>query len=239
MKTRKKADRNYRYFPFLTLFAIMAMLVFACDKDDKKPVRVDSANVMAVHASPDATGATFYLDQTKISAGNLTYGQGTNYVSTPAGRRKAEFKSGENNSVMASTELDLTAKKNYTVFLAGTVAAATIVAIEDDLTPPPARKAKVRFVNLSTDDTKFDIKVSGAEGVKLATGRAFKSVSNFLEVDPGVAKYEVLNNADQALVFAMPDFTLAEGKIYTIWIKGSANGVGDAAYGAKLIVHNP
>ena len=209
----------------------------ACDKDKSKPgiVRGNSANVMAVHASPDASGVSFFLGDTKITTAALTYGDHTAYVSTPAGKKKAEFKGGANNTSIASTDLDLADKKNYTIFLAGPVAAATVIAVEDDLTAPGAGKAKVRFVNLSPDDTKLDIRKKG--GDKLATSREYKSVSNFMEVPTGAAVYEILDPSNTVL-FATPELNLQEGKIYTIWIKGSANGVGDAALGTNIIQHN-
>lgn len=219
----------------LPLLALFSIAFVACDKDDD-PVKKGSSNVMAVHASPDAAAVAFYLDKSKITAATLNYGESTNYVSTTAGKRKAEFRGGQDNAVLASQEVDLGEKKNYTVFLAGAVGASEVVAVEDDLAVPSPGRAKVRFINLSPDDTKLDIKLKDKD--KLATGRAYKSVSNFLEVDPGVVRYEVLNTQDNALIFTMPDFTLEAGKIYTIWIKGSKNGVGNAELGAKLIVHN-
>lgn len=239
MKTRKNMLSNY--FKVYTLIMLMmgfVTLIFACKDDDDKKPRTGSANVMAVHAAPDATAASFFLDDTKISNAALTYGQNTAYVNTPSGKRKATFKSGaENNNQLATKEVNLGDKKKYTVFFAGTVAAPDVLLFEDDLAEPRGNKAKVRFVNLSPDNTKLDIRLKG--GDKISTGREYKSASDFVEVESGAVTYEVLDNADNnKMVFTMPNFTLAGGKIYTIWIKGSANGVGDAALGANLIVHN-
>ncbi len=235
MKKRTNHWNILKCLFMLPLLALFSVAFTACDKDDDSP-RKGSSNVMAVHASPDAAAVVFYLDKSKISAAAIGYGEITNYVSTTDGKRKAEFRGAQDNALLATAELDLTEKKNYTVFFAGPVAAADVVAVEDDLAAPAQGKAKVRFINLSPDDTNLDIKVR--EGNTLATGRVYKSVSNFLEVDPGAVKYEVLNSQDNSLVFTMPDFTLEVGKIYTIWIKGSKNGVGDAELGAKIIVHN-
>lgn len=231
MKTRKNQERNYSFLTFTALFMMLGFMLFSC-KEDKK---VGASNVMAVHAAADAASADFFLGGTKITTGALAYGEATTYVSTPSGSRKAEFK-GADNAVIASADVDLTDKKHYTIFFAGTVAAPAIVVAQDDLTAPAADQAKVRFINLSTDDTAVDIRLSGGE--KLAANLTYKSVSNYLPVTPGVLTYEVLKNADESLIFTMPAFTLAAGKIYTIWIKGSANGVGNAEYGAKIITQN-
>lgn len=233
MKTRK--------IKRLTLFSLLVMLSFsifsACDKNESKQTIVhgNSSNVMTVHASPDASTVSFYLGDTKITNTALSYGDHTTYVSTPSGKKKAEFRGGDTNTAIASSDLDLVDKKNYTIFLAGPVAAASVIAVEDDLAAPGAGKAKVRFVNLSPDDAKLDIRVKG--GDKLATSREYKSVSNFVDVNPGAVTYEVLDQASTVL-FTSQEFNLQEGKIYTIWIKGSANGTGDAALGTRLIQHN-
>jgi hypothetical protein len=232
MKTRKNQDRNFRFLLFTAIFMLLGLAFMACDRDKDK---VGSTNVMAVHASADAAPASFFLGGTKISTGALAYGEATSYISTPSGSRKAEFK-GADNSIIGSADVNLAEKKNYTIFLAGTVAAPAVVVVQDDLTAPAADKAKVRIINLSTDDTAVDIKLAGGE--KLATNLTYKAVSNYLAVSPGIVTYEVLKNADDSLIFTMPQFTLAAGKIYTIWIKGAANGVGNAEYGAKLITQN-
>ncbi len=234
MKTRKNSNCKLTVlFSFLALFATAFM---ACKKDKPTPI-TGSANVMAVHASADAKAADFYLGDTKINTAALAYGANTNYVSTPSGSRKAEFRATANNTVLASAAADFVKNNNYSIFFAGAVAAPDVVIVADDLTVPPADKAKVRFVNLSTDNTKVDFKLK--EGDKLATGRDYKSVSNFVEVTPGTLTFEVLNNEDNnVVVYTTSGLTIEAGKIYTVWLKGSANGTGDAALGANLIVHN-
>lgn len=236
MKTRK--NRNYRFLKFISLAFFIGSIFMACTKDKNTTKILDgSANLMAVNASPDAKPADFYWGDTKMTTTALSYGDHSNYVITPSGTRKAEFRSKENNAVLASADLNLVDKTNYTAFLAGNVATANIVLVADDLTAPAAGRAKVRFVNLSPDETKLDIRVIG--GNKVAVGRDYKSVSNFIEVDPGVVKYEVLNNQDNSTVlFNMPDFTFDAGKIYTIWIKGTSNGTGESALGANILEHN-
>lgn len=234
MKTRKNSNCKLTVlFSFLALFATAIM---ACKKDKPTPI-TGSANVMAVHASADAKAADFYLGDTKINTAAIAYGANTNYVSTPSGSRKAEFRATENNAVLASATADLVKDKNYSIFFAGAVAAADVVIVGDDLTAPPAGKAKVRFVNLSTDNTKVDFKLK--EGGKLATGADYKSVSNFLEVNPGNLTYEILKSDDNSVIlYTTPALTIEAGKIYTVWLKGSTNGTGDAALGTNLIVHN-
>lgn len=234
MKTGKIKLNNCKIYSLLGMVALFGTIFMACDKD--KNNLNGSANVMAVHAATDAKSANFFLDNTKMTNNPISYGENTAYVSVASGKRKASFKGGENNDVLVSNSVTLENKKNYTVFFAGTVAAPEVFNLEDDLKAPSAGKARVRFVNLSPDEIKLDIKLKAGE--KLATARGYKSASNFMEVDPGNLTYEVLNNTDNSVVFTTPEFNIQQGKSYTIWIKGSKNGVEHAALGANLISHN-
>ncbi len=237
MKTRKKIKSPIHYFKFLILL-LAGLAAFACGKSkhDEKVIHPATASVMAVHASADALPSNFYLGGTKLSNTPLSYGDHTNYVAAPSGIKKAEFKNSANDNVLASTDVTLTDKKSYTVFLAGPVANAEVLTLEDDLTAPVAGKARVRFVNLSADNVLWDIQLAG--GDKLATQRAYKSATTFMDVAPGDLTYQLVNPADAEHPITLPVLTVQVGKIYTIWIKGSRNGVGSAALSATIIEHN-
>ncbi|MFM6976168.1 MAG: DUF4397 domain-containing protein [Sphingobacteriaceae bacterium] len=237
MKTCKNNKKNNcQFFALFALLGLVSLVFFACDKNESRiNIRNGSANIMAVNASPDAKPTDFYIEKTKINAEPLTYNNHTNYVMVESGTKKTEFKSSTDNTVLASSTLNLVDKANYTIFFAGNVATPEVILVADDLSAPGAGKAKVRFVNLSPDETKLDVRVIG--GDKIAIGRDYKSVTDFTEVDPGVLKYELLNNQDASVVLTMPEFSVDAGKIYTIWIKGTKNGTNDAALGANILEH--
>lgn len=140
----------------------------------------------------------------------------------------------------------------------------SLILVYDDLTLPAAGKAKVRFANFSPDAPQLDFSYSG--GVSIFTnvgygnfgnqvvipytngkspavidGLSWKTLGPFTEVPAGTnLAFQVKNTSTQAVIpvtgNSLSGITLADGKIYTIFINGLIAGSPDLT--ATVITHN-
>lgn len=223
------------------MVALLPVMFFtSCDDDDDDlDLQEEQANVMVVHASPDAPGVDLYVDNAKVNSAALNYPNNTGYLEVEEGDRN--FKVTAAGAGLANPVIDadvmLDADKNYTVFAVGRLANVEPVVLEDNLAAPAAGKAHVRFVHLAPDAPNVDVVVQG--GPTLFSDMEFKEATAFTPVDAGSYTLEVQPvGTDNAAVTAT--VMLQSGKIYTIFAKGllSPPAGNNNTLGAEVIVNN-
>ncbi len=205
----------------LLLVAVLPTMVLAsCDDDDDDlDIVEDEANVMVVHASPDAPAVDLYLDNTLVNATPLNYPGNTGYLDVEAGTRniKVTAAGAGVGSPVINADVPFEEDKDYTVFAVNTLGNIEPLVLEDNLTDPAAGKAHVRVVHLSPDAPNVDVVVQG--GPELFSDLEFKEATAFTPVDAGTYTLEVQPvGTDLAAVTAT--LTLEAGKIYTVFAKG-------------------
>ena len=198
--------------------------------------QITYANVLVAHASPDAPGVDLLIDDVKVNTQPLTYPGNTGYLQAESGTRNIKVNvAGTSNSVI-NGNLVVEADENYSIFAVDEVAEITALVLVDDLTPPAAGKAHVRFVHLSPDAPAVDIALTG--GAVVFPNVAFKGFTAFTPLDAGVAyNLEVRVAGTSTVALVLPPVTLQPGKIYTVFAKGFLAGTGAQALGAEVIVN--
>ncbi|WP_232058354.1 DUF4397 domain-containing protein [Nibribacter ruber] len=227
-------------------FSLLAVLpaVFlttACDDDDEdSPMVEQKANVMVVHAAPNAPTVDLFVDGTKVNSTALAYPRNTGYLQVAAGSRNVKVApsgAGAANAVI-DANLNLTANTNYSVFAAGPLTALTAVVVEDNLTAPAAGRAHVRFIHLSPDAPNVDVVVQGTTS-NLFSNIQYKGSTAFKPVNAGT--YTLLVQPVGTDVNAVTaNVTLQAGKIYTVFAKGFLNppAGNNNSLGAEVIMNN-
>jgi hypothetical protein len=221
-----------------TLAVLAVVSLAGCGEDnDSNPVAPasTSARVMAVHASPDAPAVDLVVDGVVASTG-LAFPSNTSYLSVPAGTRNVKVNVAGTTTTVIDANLPVSAGANYSVFANGPVSSIGALVVADDLTPPAAGKAHVRFVHLSPDAPAVDVAVTG--GPVLFGNRAFQEYTAFTPVNAGTYDLEVRPAGTTTVALAIPGVTLQAGKIYTVFAKGFLGGSGAQALGAQIIVNN-
>ena len=141
-----------------------------------------------------------------------------------------------------NTNANLAANTSYSVLAVNKVSNITASIVTDNLTPPAAGKAHVRFFHLSPDAPAVDIAIKG--GAVVFANRSFNdqasnaSLANFTPLDSGTYNLEVRLAGQQAVALPLPLVTVEAGKIYTVIAKGLLTGTGDKALSPKVIIHN-
>lgn len=214
--------------------AILAVSLVTLSSCEDEPVTV--GNVLVVHASPDAPGVDLLIDDVKVNTQPLTYPGNTGYMQAESGMRNIKVNvAGTSNSVI-NGNLDVEEDQYYSVFAVDEVAEISVLVLGDDLTPPAAGKAHVRFVHLSPDAPAVDIALVG--GAVVFPNVAFKGFTAFTPLDAGVAyNLEVRVAGTSTVALVLPPVTLQPGKIYTVFAKGFLAGTGAQALGAEVIVN--
>lgn len=193
------------------------------------------ARVLAVHAAPDAPAVDIWVDDAKGVEG-LAFPSNTGYLELEAGERRIRVNpAGSTTSVIDAT-LALAPDKSYSVFATGTLDDLQPLVLEDDLTPPAAGKAHVRFVHLSPDAPAVDIALAG--GPVVIANKAFREHTPLLPLDAGSYDLEVRVADTMTVALPLPGIRLEAGKIYTVFARGLLAGSGGQALGAEIIVNN-
>ncbi|MBF8964801.1 DUF4397 domain-containing protein [Pontibacter sp. FD36] len=207
-----------KWMKIMMLAVLPAMVLTSCDDDDDDMTVIENANVMVVHASPDAPGVDLLVDDEKVNSTALTYPNNTGYLEVPAGRRNVKVNAAGTNTSVINANLDLERNMNYSVFAINTLSNIEPLVLMDDLTAPASGNAHVRFVHLSPDAPAVDVAVTG--GPVLFSNSEFKEASPFAPVPTGTYNLEVRLAGTETVVLAVPNVQLASGRIYTVFARG-------------------
>ena len=196
---------------------------------------IGSANVMVVHASPDAPGVDLLVDDA-VSGTNLTFPNNTGYLAVSAGMHNIKVNVTGTAATVIEADLDLMKDVNYSVFAVDSVANIGALVIEDDLTAPAGGFAHVRFIHLSPNAPAVDITLT--DGTVVFGDRSFKEYTPFTPLAAGTYGLQVRLQGTSTVVLELGNITVADGMIYTVFAKGFVGGVGDQALNAEIIVNN-
>ena len=222
-------------FPFAALALLALAPLAGCGKDDPNPVSpAPQAQVMAIHASPDAPAVDLLVDGVEVGA-DLAYPNHTGYLTVGPGTRNVKVNVANTTTTVIDADLPVSAGGHYSVFANGPVSSIGALVLADDLTPPASGKAHVRFVHLSPDAPAVDVAVTG--GPVVFANRAFRESTPFTPVDAGTYDLEVRPTGSASVVLSLPDITLQAGRIYTVFARGFVGGSGAQALGAQIIVN--
>ncbi|AEI51822.1 DUF4397 domain-containing protein [Runella slithyformis] len=155
---------------------------------------------------------------------------------------------------------------NYTFFVTDTLNRARSTAIgatdpggprflnvTDNLATPAAGNAHIRFFHLAPNAPAVWVNVlrtgvtapvasfanRAYRAVSTGTGATAVNFANFSPLTAGTYTVEVrTGSATGPVALTVPNVTLADGKIYTLYARGLAGGTGANALGAGVVLHN-
>lgn len=200
------------------LAVVPALFLAGCDDDDDGVDLVEEAEVMVVHASPDAPGVDLLVNDVKVNNSPLAFPNNTEYLELPAGTQNIKVNAAGTATTVIDADLNLQRDKDYTVFAINTLDNIEALVLEDDLTDPASGMSHVRFVHLSPDAPAVDIAVQG--GPVLFSNSAFKSATPFTPVSAGTYTLEVRPAGSTTAVLTIPNVELRSGDIYTVFARG-------------------
>lgn len=202
------------------VLALIALLVIAVAAPATNAQTMNMVRVM--HASPDAPAVDVYVNGQSVLT-NVPFFAVSNYLSLPDGSYNVAVTPAgkpESDAVLRAT---LNVRGGYT----GTVAAVGFVKnieaalFEDNLSPVPAGKARVRIIHASPNAPAVDIKLAGTSTVVVANA-PFKAAAT-VEVDAGTYQFDISPAGQSAVVFTTPALRFESGWVYTLVATGDLN----------------
>ncbi len=227
--TDETSTTTFSLFKLLSLLLLPALILGSCQKPaNEEPELLSAANV--VNATIGMPQLGFFINRSGVQGDPLKYTDESGYFITFPGARDFD--------VLADGVVDYILKTNFTfkqntyhsIFIVGESASISALFTEDDLSNPPAGKAKIRFVNLSPD--AGGLVVTLKNGTALFPEQAFKTVSQFITMDPGV--YDLQAKTPTGTVLVEKNVTIASGRIYTAWAKGLRAGTSNSPLGLQF-----
>lgn len=216
----------------------LSAAIFVGCSDDDNPTgpenQTATANVLTVHASPDAPGVDLLVDS-EIAGSNLTYPNNTGYLAVPEGNRNVKVNVTGTSTTVIEANLPLKAGINYSVFATNYVSELSPLVIEDNLTAPAAGSAHARFIHLSPNAPAVDITLT--DGTVVFGNIKFQEYTDFAPLPAASYDLQVRLSGTSTVVLELPGITLSEGKIYTVFAKGFVNGMDEKALGAEIIIN--
>jgi hypothetical protein len=187
----------------------------------------DVGYVRLAHLSPDTPNVDVYL--TTVGGGKpqvfpgVGYGTVSSYLSVPTGTYAVAMRASgapATDPPVLTTDVTVAAGKAYLVAGVGKHADLGLKVINDDLSPPPAGKAKVRVVQASVRAPVLDLAIQG--GATIATGVGFATTTDYLTVDPGrwTLRAQGTNGGPTGTVSAH----LTAGAVYSLLVLDGKDG---------------
>jgi hypothetical protein len=271
-------NRTFKHI--LPALTAAGMLFSGCQEEDTTKVAPASARMLFVHAAPTVSAnVEVYTSDVVIYGGNnrkanLSFGNAA-ATNPTAGKRPVRIRVAEATEDALRSELSLEGYAHYTALIINTdptnnsdSAPVGVALLKDDLTPPSAGNAKVRFVHLGIGAPAIDVyafvtgtgvttpamptfanKSFGQLGpgngmLNLAAGD-FGAVTEapFAEVPAGNYRFEVRRAGTASTTTALLSATspLAAGRTYTILARGflqAPAGVSGRNLGVQVITHD-
>lgn len=182
------------------------------------------ARVRVVHASPDAP-AVDVLVNGGIVFENVPFEGIEDFVSVPAGSYEIQVvPTGMTEPVVIDETLSLDAATDYTVIATDYLNMISPSILTANGGGPAAGNVWVRFFHASPDTPAVDIAVTN--GPLLFENVAFQQGTDYLEVAAGTYDLEARVAGTMTVGLALPNITLVDGNVYTVYATGLLADVG-------------
>jgi len=225
--------------PSLVALLSLSLVITGCsDDEDGNPMTpvTATAKVMVVHASPDAPGVDLLVDGTVVNSDALSFPNNTGYLDVSAGTRNVKVNAAGTSTTVIDADLNLSDDLTYTVFATGSLSNIEPLVLVDQLAAPAAGNAHVRFVHVSPDAPAVDITLT--DGSVVFGNRAFREYTDFTPLPAGTYDLQVRLAGTSTVVLELPNISLMDGVIYTVFARGFVSGSGPQALGVEIIVNN-
>jgi hypothetical protein len=185
--------------------------------------------VRLAHLSPDTPDVDVYLSAVTGGATQrfpgVGYGTVSTYLSVPTGTYAVAMRAAgapATDPPVLTTNVTVEQGKAYTVAGVGKHADLGLKVIEDDLSLPPAGKAKLRVIQASVRAPVLTVAISG--GPVIADDIPFATTTDYLDVAPGhwTLKAQGTGGSPSSTLTA----TLSQGNVYSLIVLDAKNGNG-------------
>jgi hypothetical protein len=197
---------------------LVALLLIGQPEGVARAQATDSALLRVVNMSPDAPPVDLQLDGA-VAASGVAFRTASPYTAQASGTRALRVTaSGQPANAIVTASLPLQPGQALTLVVVGRVPELSLLPLQDDNSPPPAAKARVRFVHAVPDAPQVDVAAQG--GPVLFPHIGFQGISDYTTVDPGTYALDVRPAGTTTVAFTVPSLTLRPGQVVTVFASG-------------------
>ncbi len=177
------------------------------------------------HLSPDTPAVDVYVDavadpESGITLEGVDYGTVSDYQDVPAGTYTVSMRAAgasPDTPPVLSTTVEVSGATAQTVAGVGLFANLGLEIIEDSLEMPPSGQARLRVLAAASNAETLDVALD--DGTSVASGLAFASTSDYVDVPAGTTSLQV--SAGGGAPTALP-VDLAAGAVYSVLVLDDA-----------------
>jgi Domain of unknown function (DUF4397) len=179
------------------------------------------------HLSPDTPAVDVYVDSVSDPSADLTlpavgYGAVSDYREVPPGTYTISMRSAgaaQDSPPVLSTTVQVAAGTARTVAGVGHFSDLGLRVLDDDLTPPPPGRARMRVVAAAATAPTLDVTLPG--GRSLASGLAFAGTSGYVDVPAGSTTLTVTPSGSAAVPLPV---AVSAGSVYSVLVLDRSGG---------------
>ncbi len=240
----KRSNRSLTIFLslFVTIFLVMPF-VSSCGKGGTLSPSALNIQYQVVNANPTLGSVDLYIHYAKVNSSSYFYPTASGYFYLTSIDTPFQIRPGTALTVGAIVpssnifNLDNILKPGlkYTLMITGLVSVDTsYILTTDTASTPTIGRGKVRFENASSGSTGFDVT---ANGTAAFTNIPYKAVSRYIELPAGTYDFQVFPTKTSTLLRDIPNITIQDGRIYTLYCYGVAGRTDSLAFGSGFITN--
>ena len=214
---------------------LSAALTFAaCKKNnnDSNPIAALSIS----HAAPGFPAYDFKINGVMVLRRTLKYGTYLDYDFLNSGKQEFSVSPKGSMEVSARSTFTLKPQTYYSIYIADSASKPAFLLTEDDLSAPPAGKAKIRFVNLGPDAGPLDLSVSGKDSL-LFSKTDYRTSTEFKLIDTTAALKMQITETGNANVLSSTTIKIEKNRVYTLRATGLKTATDSTKLGLSLITN--
>ncbi|MFA9397990.1 MAG: DUF4397 domain-containing protein, partial [Clostridiaceae bacterium] len=157
----------------------------------------------------------------KIIAKNLAFSNFTEYIPVTKGMYNIKvYAVGTTKNPVIDQDVFLPGYKIFTIAAIGKLENISLKSISDTRKILKPGKSMVRFIHLSPNAPEVDVTLP--DGKIVFDNVSYKEVTDYLEIEPGLYRFDVKLSSNGDNVLTVPNVRLKSDKIYSIYAIGLA-----------------
>ena len=224
---------------FLLLPVVVVAFAFGgCSKKNNGPST--TASVMLVNGCDGTTGIYAKVNNANVGPSNISYFGNSGYqtISTGSAVDINFYLVTPAGTPLTAGTPTFTAGDHYSVFVGSIITSPDFIVTPDDLSAPTSGNAKVRFINLGSDNLNETFSI-GTQN--LDSNISLGQITPFFEVAATTGMPVSAQDPSFSAIGYLAQLTnqaFSAGRIYTVMLTGTYNGTGSTALKLTVINNN-
>jgi hypothetical protein len=217
-----------KYHKSLLLLLTFFSICFAsCKKTES--YGSDISFIAVYNATTNATGLTFLINEESVGASSLAIGQKAPYYGVYQGVWSTQAIPSSSTGTALTKDMTFIAGEHNSLFIIGPADSLDYFIIKDDPNVKDPNQVKIKFLNMSPNAGTLKLEISLLGTVNTFSGLPYKAFSDYQSFNAGtIYTITLRDSATNNIVGTPVTQTFTQGKVYTVWAKGTLGATVEA-----------